>query len=52
MTNDETIIRKTSIEQLNLIANLLGMKDPNITISDYVDAGTHREVIAKLDYRT
>lgn len=38
------------MEQLNFITNLLGIKDPNITILDYVDAGTHKEVMAKLDY--
>ena len=38
------------MEQLNFITNLLGIKDPNITILDYVDAGTHKEIIAKLDY--
>ncbi|WP_115275934.1 ISL3 family transposase [Streptococcus massiliensis] len=38
------------MEQLNFITNLLEIKDPNITILDYVDAGTHKEIIAKLDY--
>ncbi|ALT80960.1 Transposase, IS204/IS1001/IS1096/IS1165 [Streptococcus macedonicus ACA-DC 198] len=38
------------MEQLNLITNFLRIKDPNITILDYVDAGTHEEVFAKLDY--
>ena len=38
------------MEQLNFITNLLGITDPNITILDYVDAGTHKEIIAKLDY--
>ncbi|MFC3927019.1 ISL3 family transposase, partial [Streptococcus caprae] len=38
------------MEQFNFITNLLGIKDPNISISDYIDAGTHKEVIAKLDY--
>ena len=33
MKSDETIIRKTLMEQLNFITNLLGMKDPNITLS-------------------
>ncbi|WP_162091605.1 transposase family protein, partial [Streptococcus sanguinis] len=32
------------------ITNLLGIKDPNITILDVLDAGTHKEIIAKLDY--
>lgn len=38
------------MEQFNFITNLLGMKDPNITILDVLDAGTHKETIAKLDY--
>ena len=50
MKSNQTIIRKNLMEQLNFITNLLGIKDPNITILDYVDAGTHKEIIAKLDY--
>ena len=38
------------MEQLNFITNILGIKDKNIIILDYLDAGTHKEVIAKLDY--
>ena len=38
------------MEQLNSITNILGIKDKNIIILDYLDAGTHKEVIAKLDY--
>ena len=38
------------MEQLNFITNLLGIKDKNIKILDYLDTGTHKEVIAKLDY--
>ena len=38
------------MEQLNFITNLLGIKDPNITILNVLDAGTHKEIIAKLDY--
>ncbi|QQC22652.1 ISL3 family transposase [Streptococcus constellatus] len=38
------------MEQLNFITNLLRIKDPNITILDVLDAGTHKEIIAKLDY--
>ncbi len=49
MKSDETIIR-TLMEQLNFITNLLGIKDQNITILDVLDAGTHKEIIAKLDY--
>lgn len=50
MKSDETIIRKTHMKQFDFITNLLEIKDPNITILDYVDAGTHKEVFAKLDY--
>ncbi|SUN76484.1 transposase [Streptococcus massiliensis] len=50
MKSDQTIIRKTHMEQLNFITNLLEIKDPNITILDVLDAGTHKEIIAKLDY--
>ena len=50
MKSDKTIIRKTLMEQFNFITNLLGIKDPNITILDVLDAGTHKETIAKLDY--
>ena len=50
MKSDQTIIRKNLMEQLNFITNLLGIKDKNIIILDYLDAGTHKEVIAKLDY--
>ena len=38
------------MEQLNFITNILGIKDKNIIILDYLDAGTHKEIIAKLDY--
>ena len=38
------------MEQLNFITNILEIKDKNIIILDYLDAGTHKEVIAKLDY--
>ena len=38
------------MEQLNVITNRLGMTDKNIIILDYLDAGTHKEVIAKLNY--
>jgi len=50
MKSDETIIRKTLMEQFNFITNLLEIKDPNITILNVLDAGTHKEIIAKLDY--
>ena len=38
------------MELLNFITNILGIKDKNIIILDYLDAGTHKEIIAKLDY--
>ena len=38
------------MEQLNFITNILRMNDKNIIILDHLDAGTHKEVIAKLDY--
>lgn len=50
MKSDQIIIRKNLIEQLDFITNLLGIKDPNITILDILDARTHKEIIAKLDY--
>ena len=50
MKSNQTIIRKNLMEQLNFITNLLGIKDKNIIILDYLDAGTHKEIIAKLDY--
>ena len=52
MKSDKTIIRKTHMEQFNSITQLLEIKDPNITILELVDAGSHKEVIAKLDYPT
>lgn len=39
------------MEQFDFITNILGIKDPNITISDYLDCGSHKEIIAKLDYQ-
>ena len=50
MKSDKTIIRKTLMEQLNFLTNLLGIKYQNITILDVLDAGTNKEIIAKLDY--
>ena len=38
------------MEQLDFITNLLGIKDKNIVIMDYLDSKTHKEIIAKLDY--
>ena len=50
MKSNETIIRKNLMEQLNFITNLLEIKDKNIIILDYRDSGTHKDIIAKLDY--
>ena len=50
MKSDQTIIRKNLMEQLNFITNLLGIKDKNIIILNYLDSKTHKEIIAKLDY--
>ena len=49
MKSDQTIIRKNLMEQLDFITNLRGIKDENIIILDYLDSGTHKEIIAKLD---
>ncbi|MCK4026537.1 transposase family protein, partial [Streptococcus iners] len=38
------------MEQLNLITNLLRIKDKNITISNEYDMGTHLELHGHLDY--
>ena len=38
------------MERLNFIKNLLGIKDKNIIILNVLDARTHKEIIAKLDY--
>ncbi|MGT2759353.1 transposase family protein, partial [Streptococcus moroccensis] len=38
------------MEHLNLITNTLGIKDPNITITQESDMGMHRELRAFLDY--
>ncbi|WP_148881456.1 ISL3 family transposase [Streptococcus sp. Marseille-P7376] len=38
------------MEQLNFITNLLEIKDKNIITLDYKDSGTHKEILAKLDY--
>ena len=44
MKSDETDIRKTHMEQLNLITNFLRIKDQNILITDEFDRGTHLEL--------
>ena len=38
------------MEQLHFNTKLLDIKDKNIIILDYLDAGKHKEIIAKLDY--
>ena len=38
------------MEQLHFITKLLDIKDPNITILDIINRGTHKEIIAKLYY--
>ena len=50
MKSDQIIIRKNLMGQLDFITNLLRIKDPNIAILDVLDARTHKEIIAKLDY--
>ena len=50
MKSDQTIIRKNHMEQLHSITKLLDIKDPNIQIIDIINKGTHKEIIAKLDY--
>ena len=50
MKSDQTIIRKSYMEQLNLITNLLRMKDQNIVITDEYGLGTHLELHGYLDY--
>ena len=50
MKSNQTIIRKNLMEQFNFVTNLLGIKDKNIIILDVLDAGPHKEIMAKLDY--
>lgn len=50
MKSNHTHIRKTHMEQLNLITNFLRIKDKNITITDEYDMGTHLELHGYLDY--
>lgn len=38
------------MEQLNFITILLGIKNKNIIVLNYLEFGTHKEIIAKLDY--
>ena len=38
------------MEQLDFITKLLGIKDQNIKIDNLFDGGTHKEIIARLDY--
>ena len=50
MKSNQTIIRKSHMEQLHSITKLLDIKDPNIQIIDIINKDTHKEIIAKLDY--
>ena len=38
------------MEQLDFITKLLGIEDQNIKIDNLFDAGTHKEILAQLDY--
>ena len=38
------------MEQLDVITKLLGIEDQNIKIDNLFDAGTHKEILAHLDY--
>ena len=38
------------MEQLHFITKSLDIKDKNIIILDYLDAGTHKGIIARMDY--
>ena len=46
MKSDQTIIRKNLMEQLDFIIKHTRSWDKNIIILDYLDAGTHKEIIA------
>ena len=50
MKSVKTIIRKTQMKQKNFITNLLEIKAPNISMLDYIDAVTHKEIISSLYY--
>ena len=50
MKSNQTIIRKSHMEQLHFITKLLDIKDPNIQIIDIINKDTHKEIIAKLNY--
>ena len=38
------------MEQLGFITKLLGIEDQNIKIDNLFDGGTHKEIMARLDY--
>ena len=44
-------IRKNHIEQLHSITKLLDIKDSNIQFVEVINRDTHKEIIAKLDYK-
>ena len=50
MKRHQTIIIKNHMEQLHFITKLLELTDPNFQIMDIINMGTHKEIIAKLDY--
>ena len=50
MKSNQTIIRKSHMEQLHFITKLLDIKDPNIQIIDIISKDTHKEIIAKMYY--
>ena len=52
MKSNQTIIRKSHMEQLHFITKLLDIKDPNIKILDIINRDAHKEIFAKLDYPT
>src|SRR5699024_2650756 len=51
MKSNQTHIRKTHMEQLNLITNFLRIKDKNIIITDEYDMETHKELHGYFDYK-
>ena len=51
MKSNQTIIGNNHMEQLHFITKLLDIKDLNIQILDIIKKYTHKEIIAKLDYK-
>lgn len=50
MKSCQTIIRKHHMEQLYYTAQLIGMKDKNISLDNIFQHETHIETLATLDY--